>query len=251
MNSSRESDQAKAWIDDVKVLQGRTRQARRGLWFPLVLFGLIILASIPFYGYPDRDTPTRAAYLSPDVIETATTAPAVVGQSEVLHYFTGGMLAFSTTKVAIFWLVAGPLGYLATAVFYRLRARRRGVATSTRAYVLTGLLLFVLLVTVSTAVIPVPVHGNLLIRGLTPLMAVALGLFALARVECSWALLGFAVPFLALTVVANLYDMENLVHSFGLGSAGPEANAIVVGSVLILAGVVFGLSATRTRQHLA
>ena len=55
MTSPREASdpaQAKAWINDVKALQSRTRRARRGLWFPLVLFGLVILASTPLYVYP-------------------------------------------------------------------------------------------------------------------------------------------------------------------------------------------------------
>lgn len=246
--------QAKAWIDDVSVLQNRTRRARRGLWFPLVLFGLVILASTPLYMHFNGDTPPIPALLAPpDVPPVPTTPPAadigIGGSSGLLHFFTGGMFTFSPLKITVFWLVAGPMAYLVTAGFYWLQARRRGVATSSRAYVLTGLGLFALLVATSTPLIPVPVHGNLLVRGLTPLLAVALGLFVLARVERSWALLAFAVPFLALCVTANLYDMANLTYRLGLGSAGPEVNVIVVGSVLLLTGVIFGLAAVRTRPR--
>jgi len=244
--------QAKAWIDDVLVLQNRTRRARRGMWFPLVIFGLVILASTPLYMHFNGDTPPLPALLAPDV--PAPTAPpateiAIGGSSGLLHFFTGGMFAFSPLKITVFWLVAGPMAYLVTAGFYWLHARRRGVATSSRAYVLTGLGLFALLVATSTPLIPIPVPGDLIVRGLTPLLAVALGLFVLARIERSWALLAFAVPFLALTVVANLYDMENVAYRLGFGSAGPEVNVIVVGSVLLIAGAVFGLGHARTRQR--
>ena len=239
--------QAKAWIDDVSELRSRTRRARRGLWFPLILFGLVILASTPLYVSPTI-TPTPA-FLTPDVPSSPSTFTGNGGDSGLLGFSPGGMFSFSPLMVTVFWLVAGPMGYVLTAVFYWLQARRRGVATSIRAYVLTGLGLFALLVAISTPLIPVPVHGNLLVRGLTPLLAVALGLFVLARVERSWALLAFAVPFLALCVTANLYDMENVVYRLGLGSAGPEVNVIVVGSVLLLAGVVFGLAAVRQRRR--
>lgn len=244
--------QAKAWIDDVSVLKSRTRRARRGMWFPLVIFGLVILASTPLYMHFNGDSPPIPALLAPDV-PAPTTPPAtdiaIGGPSGLLHLFTGGMFTFSPLKITVFWLVAGPMAYLVTAGFYWLHARRRGVATSSRAYVLTGLGLFALLVVTSTPLIPVPVHGNLLVRGLTPLLAVALGLFVLASVERSWALLAFAVPFLALCVTANLYDMANVTYRLGLGSTGPEVNVIVVGSVLLLAGVIFGLAAVRTRQR--
>ena len=247
LSNAGDSAQAKAWIDDVSELQSRTRRARRGLWFPLILFGLVILASTPLYVNPTI-TPT-AAFLTPDVPSSPSTFTGNGGDSGLLGFSPGGMFSFSPLMVTVFWLVAGPMGYVLTAGFYWLQARRRGVATSIRAYVLTGLGLFALLVAISTPLIPVPVHGNLLVRGLTPLLAVALGLFVLARVERSWALLAFAVPFLALCVTANLYDMENVVYRLGLGSAGPEVNVIVVGSVLLLAGVVFGLAAVRQRRR--
>ncbi|MHB1475560.1 MAG: hypothetical protein ACYDDU_18110 [Dermatophilaceae bacterium] len=239
--------QAKAWIDDVLVLQSRTRRARRGLWFPLVLFGLVILASTPLYVSPMM-TPAPA-FLTPDVPSSPSTFAGNGGYSGLLGFSPGGMFSFSPLMVTVFWLVATPVGYVLTAGFYWLQARRRGVATSIRAYVLTGLGLFALLVATSTPVVRVSFPGDLTIRGLTPLIAVALGLFVLARVERSWALLAFAVPFLALSVAANLYNMENVVYRLGLGSAGPEVNVIVVGSVLLLAGVIFGLAAVRERRR--
>jgi hypothetical protein len=58
----------------------------------------------------------------------------------------GGLTTDDPAAIAMFWLLAAPLGYLTTAAFYRTRARRRGVEVSTRSYVRTGLGLLVLLV---------------------------------------------------------------------------------------------------------
>lgn len=49
-------------------------------------------------------------------------------------------------------------------------------------------------------------------------------------------------------LLANLYNMENLAYRFGLGSHGPEVNIIVVGTVLVLAGVGFGLAGLAGRR---
>lgn len=84
--------------------------------------------------------------------------------------------------------------------------------------------------------------GNLVIRGLTPLITLAIGLFVLARCERSWPLATFAVAFLALALLANLYNMENVVYRLGLGSHGSQVNIIIVGAVLLLAGAGFGLA---------
>jgi hypothetical protein len=112
---------------------------------------------------------------------------------------------------------------------------------------LTGLVFFVLLCRIG-----LPIHG------LTLVIAIALPLFVLAWTERSWALLAFAVPFLAMTVLANFRYAANELSRFGLGphgsagssvSYGHEVNAAVVGAVLLLAGVIFGLSNGRAREH--
>ncbi|HEX5301798.1 MAG TPA: hypothetical protein VFW50_32895 [Streptosporangiaceae bacterium] len=39
-------------LADMKALRRRTRTARHAYWFPLVLFGLLTCASVPFYVLP-------------------------------------------------------------------------------------------------------------------------------------------------------------------------------------------------------
>lgn len=231
-NEQLDPGEANAWIHDIEVVRVRTRRDRQLLWFPLVLFGTIILASTPLYALP-------AIPRGGDATE--------IGTRSLAAFFPGGTFNASPFRVSVFWLVAGPVCYLAVAGFYWSRARRRGIATAPSAYVLTGVGLFVLLV-VTTLVRILPV-GDLTYRGLTPLIAVALGLFVLARAEHSWPLVGFAVPFLGLVVAANFYNMANVVNGTSLGLDGVQSNVVVVGVVLVLAGSAFASSGMLARRH--
>lgn len=113
-------------------------------------------------------------------------------------------------------MVAVPVGHLVTAVFYRLQARRHAVAHCGRAYVLTGLVFFVLPCRIGR-----PVHG------LTLVIATALPLFVLAWTERSWAVLAFAVPFLAMTVLASRSSLcRNELYRFGLGPHGSAGSYV-------------------------
>ena len=60
--SDEESDPARdeaALLAEMKALRRRARTARHAYWFPLVLFGLLTCASVPFYVLPGRQ-PGRA-----------------------------------------------------------------------------------------------------------------------------------------------------------------------------------------------
>ena len=99
--------QAKAWIDDVKALQKRTRRARRGLWFPLVVFGLVILASTPLY--LDTTIAPTTAFLTSDVFSPPTTGTAEGGYVGLLRYFTDDIFHFLRREGSVFVLVPRPL----------------------------------------------------------------------------------------------------------------------------------------------
>ncbi len=155
---------------------------------------------------------------------------------------------------SLFWLIGIPVAYLLTAAFYLWRGRRRGVRTTWRAYVGTGLGLFAV---VALLLVNLPrkvpgrrfflslfdhLPGDLVIRGLIPLLAIAVGFMILALAERSWALGVFAIVFFAVALTANLYDMSNLADRLALRGGGPEVNNIVVGLLALLAGVGFGLA---------
>jgi hypothetical protein len=225
-------------VADVGRMQRATRHARRAIWFPLVLFGLIVLGAAPFYrpwppagsGIGFRNVGPVGGYLGGDFVGSAP---------------------------AWYWLIALPLGYVATAAFLRWHAGRTGVAGRVAPYVVAGLGLFAFLVISSPANIhalglPTSIgtflwSNDLAIRGLTPLLAVALGFLVLAWVERSPALAAFSAAFLGLVLLANLYDIGNLFQWAGLSADDPRSGAIVAGAALLLGGLGFGVAALRDR----
>jgi hypothetical protein len=81
------------------------------------------------------------------------------------------------------------------------------------------------------------VPGDLFIRGLTPLLAVGAGFMVLAAVERSVALAIFSAGFLALGLVVNLYDVENLFSRIGVSVPVPAIGLIIPGALLLLAAL--------------
>jgi hypothetical protein len=196
---------ARETLDEVAGLRRRTRLARQAFWFPLILFGLLTLASGPLYvGHPRP-----------------------------------------YGRILVFWLIAAPAAYIATGAFYRWWARRRGVATTWRTFVVTGICLFMALAALAWNDFRIlPVVNALSVHGLFPLVLVALGFGVLAVAERSVSLGVFAVGFFALVLIACLYDMENTLQRLNSTFAfGQEVNVYVCGSVLLLAGIVFGIIA--------
>jgi hypothetical protein len=89
--------------------------------------------------------------------------------------------------------------------------------------------------------VPVPVF-LLEGRGLEPLLVIGIGLGVLARLEHNRRLVVFAVAFLALALVANLYDMQNEVYRLGWKlpvGAVSLPNLVVPGLFLLLGGAGF------------
>jgi hypothetical protein len=228
---------ARRTVDEVTGLRRRTRRARQAFWFPLMVFGALILGSAPLYSLP----PPASIFDG-----------VVVGNG---YDPLGGELATDPHAASLFWLIGIPAAYLLTAAFYLWRGHRRGVRTTWRAYVVTGLGLFAV---VALLLVNLPrkvpgrrfflnvfhhLPGDLVIRGLIPLLAIAVGFMILSLAERSWALGLFAVVFFAVALTANLYDMSNVADRLALRGGGPEVNNIVAGLLAPLAGVGFGLAA--------
>lgn len=206
-----------------------TRAARHGFWFPLVLFGLLVIGAAPWYlqSVPRCPQGSGGCYLSG------------VGQPE------------NSLGVTLYWLVAVGLGYAATLGYYRLRARRVGAAGRIWPYLVFGLALLAITLLTTPEVNGRLLHGqgptppgDLSFRGMMPLLALAVGLFALARLERSLPLAGFALLFLAVALICNLYDVENQSPLIGW-TPTPEwqllPNLWLAGFTLLLAGLGFGL----------
>jgi hypothetical protein len=220
----------------------RTRRARQGYWFPLIVFGAVVAGASPFYVV---DPPAAGVA----VVAYQDRAPLLQG---------GGPLGGDGRAASLYWLIALPLGYAAVLLFYRLRARRAGVAGRAWPFLAAGLgLLAVLLATGPWVDLDVQAFhtnltpqapGDMSVRGLLPILIIALGLCVLARLERSRALTIFAVSYLVLVIVANLYDLENLLPYSWLGADGryaAEPDLLIPAVVLLLGGMFF---AVRSRQ---
>jgi hypothetical protein len=81
--------------------------------------------------------------------------------------------------------------------------------------------------------------GDLLIRGTFPLVLIGIGLCVLAWAERSIALTVIAAGYLALSLVASLYDIQNVLYRLGWTlspQAGLLPNVVLPALVLLLSG---------------
>ncbi|MDF3302504.1 hypothetical protein [Streptomyces tropicalis] len=221
-----------------RELTRRVREAHRGIWFPLLLLGLVHLAAIPFYRYGPHPMTCR-----PEL---------PVGNSSITfcnHYATWSF---------IYWPVALMLAYVAICGFYVSRSRRRGIGTRVWSYVLAGTTLGLVLTGTSLWAVhhPLAQEGSLngihipgsassaefLYRVATPAVAIGLGLLVLARVERSWALAAFALGYL--TIVLLPRDLSQFITAPSMWTDLPHL--VVNGSVLLIGAAGFALSRRRT-----
>jgi hypothetical protein len=115
-------------------LRARARQDRQGYAFPLFLFGALILAAPLLY--------TNAPYV--DYFDGNGFDPRREGGNVLVQLFrtTARQDPANPTLVACYWLAVLVGGCAATAWWYRRRARRVGVETDTRAFLLTAAVAF-------------------------------------------------------------------------------------------------------------
>jgi hypothetical protein len=204
-------------------LTRQVRQAQRGTWFPLLLFGVITLASLPLLVSSHQAIDCRA--LSPGRV----------------------CLAFSPWSY-VYWPLASVSAYSAVAVFYLYRARRRGVGARVRPYVLAGVI--VASATTGVSVWLITHHGagypsaapspaiRLLYRMVSPEAAIGLSLLVLAWVERNVALLLFGLVYLAIVCSGWGHDHGAL----------PRFLVVATSAVLIVGGIGFALAERRAGQ---
>jgi hypothetical protein len=213
-----------------------TRAMRHGSWFPLVTFGLLTLAAAPLFWTT-----------TPRCLNGENACAFVQNRAPLGNPFVKGPVGWGIGRwISVYWLVAVPLGYFATVLYYRHRARRTGVAGRIWPAVVVGLALLALMVgsfATRGIVLGVPVPVFLLEgRGLEPLLVIGIGLGILARLEHNRGLVLFAVLFLALALLANLYNMENEVYRLGWNlpvGAVNLPNLVVPGLFLLVGGASF------------
>jgi hypothetical protein len=231
-------------LAEMRALRGRARTARHAYWFPLLLFGVLTCASVPFYIQPQPSS-------------------ASSGGAPALPIFAGSPLVDSS--VAYYWLAALLAGLAVTQAWYWWHARRVGVQTPSIRFIVTTLVL-----TAAAALIPqlskvrsphalrflthlqVLYPGDLIIRGTFPFLLIAAGLLVLAWAERSWALAAIAVIYTASALLAALYDVSNLTARLGW-TPSPVDQAlpnILLPALILLAAGTAALAAQRLRPRL-
>ncbi len=218
-------------LAEVRAIRRRARLARHAYWFPLVLFGLLTCASVPFY--------IRRFRLGSGVFAIRP------GLSVLQSGYLGGFGRLEVAEgTAYYWLGAMLLGITATVLWYRWRGNRVGLRTPARGYLITGLALValaLLIPVVSGRSIGMPLlwPGDYVISDLLPLVLIGLGLCVLAWSERSTGLAAIAAGYLVVSVVANLYILNNVLSRlhWNLSPAATDLpNVVLPALVLLLTG---------------
>jgi hypothetical protein len=215
-------------LGEVRAIRRRARLARHAYWFPLVLFGLLTVASAPFY--------VRRFAVGPGAFAIPVTG----------HRLLSGLLGFGLTAEgsAYYWLGAMLLGLTVTVLWYRWRGNRIGLRTPARGYLITGLALVALallipVVSGRSVRLPLIWPGAAAIRGPFPLVLIGLGLCVLAWSERSTGLAAIAAGYLAISLVADLYALNNVLSrlhwSLSPAAAGLP-NVVLPALVLLISG---------------
>lgn len=246
-------------LKEMKVLRRRARAVRHAYWFPLVLFGLLTCASVPFYIRPNV----------PAGFGPAGSGPA--GQGIRPHGpslpILGGFRGFLVNRyLGYYWLAALLVGLLLTLLWYRWHARRVGLQTPARSYVITGAVLTVLALVIPWLAQVRSPHwlrwlqhlqvlwpGDLVNRGTFPFVIIAVGLWALAWAERSRALAVIAAVYTGTALLASLYGIENVLSRLGWNPSPSEWNLTSLPNVLLPALVLLvagaGAFAVRRRHR--
>jgi len=221
----------------MRRLRHDARSARHAYWFPLVLFSLLIFAAIPFYS----------------TSEFGGSAPG-----SNLLILGGEPITAAQSDVGYYWLTALVGGLALTMWWYRWHARRIGVKTPARAYLIT-----VVVLTVVALILPVLASSrpfgfvgialpyDLFIRGTFPLVIIAIGLCVLAWTERSRALGLIALVYTGAALLASLYNVENVMFRIGWNLDQPELANLLLPAVILLAAGVGAFLVQRKQRRLA
>ena len=229
-------------LGEMKALRRRTRTARHAYWFPLVLFGVLTCLSAPFY------------------VQWGNVAQGgAIAGGGVSFAMLGGFPGITTQRfLGYFWLVALLSGLLLTLLWYRWNARRVGLQTPARGYIVTTAVLTVLALVVPPLsqvtwlrFLSVLWPGDLVIRGTFPFVIIAVGLWVLAWAERSRTLAVIAAVYTASALLAALYNVENVVFRLGWSPSGWQWRLTTLPNVLLPALVLLiaGAGAFTAQRH--
>src|ERR1700683_3385083 len=192
-------------VEHLRLLSKRTSAAARAYWLPLILFGALICASLPFY--EKLHAPPRA------LLFQSGAEPNGIVKTEV-------------TALGYYWQLALLAGVVLTALWYRWRGRQTGFRTPAAAFLITGLVLgeLVLLIPLligqaqSLTLIRL-VHDT---HQAGPLVIIAALLWTLAWAEHSRALAIITGGFLIVALVTCEITNGGIAGGTAGGAGDPE-----------------------------
>lgn len=220
-------------LSDLDRLRRQARSTRHAYWFPLVLFGLLTCASLPFY-----------------VSSPPPGAGAFILQGSAPPSLLGGAQNAGRVILGWYWVLALVTGYLLTWAWYRRHQRQVGLRTPARAFAITGIVLAALAFLGPLLVADLPFRsgqvllpGDLWIRGTAAFLIAAAGLWVLAWAERSWALAIITLVYTGAALLASLYDVENVLYRLGWNPGGTGARLAGLPNVLLPALVLLAAGA--------
>jgi hypothetical protein len=182
------ADEAGRVLDTVADAARKTRAARPTRALPLLVLGLVIVGAMPFYVLAEP-------------------------QADQVYYplfWSGPVGTAAGLWTMFYWLLALPLAYALIVWWYARAARRSGVKVNVLPLVVTGAVVFGLMLACTFLFKPA-FPADFVVRGLTPLLTIAVGLLVWAVVERSKGLTAVALVFLGAAISACLYDFVNLL----------------------------------------
>lgn len=202
-------------LGEMRALGRQTSSDRRAYWLPLLLFGILIAASLPMY----RLAVTPHGSLASGPI----TALPLLGTGYFHIYVGGGWLG-------LYWFLGIQAGIAATVLWYRWRGLRTGLRTPTRALLVAGLVVMelALLISLFGQQLGLVSFGELFSRGTFPLLIFAVPLAVLAWMERSVVLAVIVAAYASLALLACLYDVENVLFRLGWHPAWRNGGASLV-----------------------
>jgi hypothetical protein len=226
---------ARQVLSSTDQLTRRVRQAQRGTWFPLVLLGVVVIAAAPFYRLGRH---------------TVTCDPALGARGGVEIIDRGACVQVAGLPSGVYWIVAFVAAYAAIAAFYVFRARSRGVGSRVLPYVGSGIAVGLVFGVASAFAQRLHLYdyspGGPVAVGMVPLVAIALALFVLARIERSWAVLAFAAVYLVIALLVNSGGGPGRGSGSGIPATwGFLPGLLIAGGVLLLGGASFALAERR------
>ncbi|WP_448627547.1 hypothetical protein [Geodermatophilus sp. URMC 64] len=216
-------------VADLDRLRARAREHSRLWWFPLALFGALVLLALPFHV---DWSPGSAGDTSPS------------SWASVVLLTWGGIDSPAPVLTGLYWFAALVAGYVGTGLYYRRHALATGLRRPVRWFVTLGLLLTVFFLPVRVLLL-LPLWRTT--SAVTVILATVVVLAVRERDRRLWTVTAVLA---VVTVLVNAYNTENLL--FRLGVPPPETwtvlpNVALPGLVLLAGGLLARPRGSRSR----